>query len=125
MIGMIFLDLKRAFKVVNREILIKKLQCYGLKRTVLEWFKSYLQNRSQRVKFYGILSDLINIQLGVPQGSVLESLLFLLYINDMIDIINNKCILRLFADDALIYCAGHSIKKINNILNIKMSEIGK
>jgi len=80
MIGVIFLDLKRAFEVVNREILLNKLEGYGIKGTVLNWFKSYLINRTQRVKFNGLLSGSINVDLGVPQGSVLGPLFFLLYI---------------------------------------------
>ncbi|KMQ85478.1 rna-directed dna polymerase from mobile element jockey-like protein, partial [Lasius niger] len=68
MIGVIFLDLKRAFELVDREILINKLQWYGIKGTVLNWFASYLDNRTQKVKFNGILSEAIKLDLGVPQG---------------------------------------------------------
>jgi len=89
MIGVIFLDLKRAFEVVDRKILIRKLQKYGLKAAILKWFKSYLENRSERVKFNSILTKPININIGVPQESVLGPLLFLLYINDITEVINN------------------------------------
>jgi hypothetical protein len=118
-----FLDLRRAFEVVDREILIKKLQWYGIKGAVLNWFKSYLQNRSQRVKFSGVLSTPVNVDLGVPQGSVLGPLLFLLYINDIIEAINDKCAIRLFADDALIYTTGYSSIEINNNLNEQMVKV--
>jgi hypothetical protein len=122
-IGVVFLDLRRAFEVVDREILIRKLQWYGIKGAVLNWFKSYLRNRSQRVKFNGVLSTPINVDLGVPQGSVLGPLLFLLYINDIIEAINDKCAIRLFADDALIYTTGYSSIEINNNLNEQMVKV--
>jgi len=119
MIGVIFLDLKRAFEIVDRKILIKKLQRYGLKAAILEWFKSYLQIRSQRIKFNGILSKPIDVNMGVPQGLVLGPLLFLLYINDITEI-NNDCSIRLFADDVLIYETGYSRQEINDRLNEQM-----
>lgn len=122
-IGIVFLDLKRAFEVVDRKILIKKLQWYGINGVVLSWFKSYLENRSQRVKFNGLLSSSINVDLGVPQGSVLGPLLFLIYINDIVKIASNNCEIRLFADDALIYTAGNSSTEINERLNKQMEKI--
>lgn len=85
----------------------KKLKWYGIKGIVLSWFKSYLENRSQRVKFNGILSDSIAMNLGVPQGSILGLfLLFLLYINDLTKTVCDNCEIRLFADDALVYTIG-------------------
>lgn len=76
MIGVIFLDLKRAFELVDRDIMIKKLEGFGIKGTVLNWFKSYLINRTQRVKFNGILSSPNRVDMGVPQESVLGPMLF-------------------------------------------------
>jgi hypothetical protein len=125
MIGVVFLDLRRAFELVNRDILIKKMEWYGIKGVVLSWFKSYLENRTQKVKFNGILSDPIDVKLGVPQGSVLGPLLFLLYINDVTKIINENCELRLFADDALIYTTGYSSIEINENLNEQMAKVDK
>jgi len=115
MIGVVFLDLKRAFEVVDRSILIRKLQRYGLR--VLEWFRCYLENRSQRVKFNGVLSEPIDVNFGVPQGSILSPLLFLLYINDITEVMTADCCIRLFADDALIYVTGSSRQEINDKLN--------
>lgn len=122
-IGVIFLDLKRAFEVVDRKILFKKLKAFGIKGTVLKWFKSYLRKRTQRVKFNGSLSNPISVDLGVPQGSVLGPLLFLLYINDIAEVINDNCVVRLFADDALIYTTGFSSQEINDNLNEQMVKI--
>jgi len=123
MIGIIFLDLKRAFEIVDRSVLIKKLQCYGLRAAVLEWFRCYLGNRSQRVKFNDTLSEPINVNLGVPQGSVLGPLLFLLYINNITEVMIGNCSIRWFADDALIYATGYSRQEINDKLNEQMVRV--
>lgn len=88
---------------------------------VLNWFKSYLENT--RVKFNDILSDSNNVDYGVPQGSVLEPLLFLIYINDITKIINVKCTISVFADDALIYTIGHSNMEISDHLNEQMVNV--
>jgi len=123
MIGVVFLDLKRAFKVVDRNVLLKKLQRYGLRAAVLEWSKCYLENRSQRVKFNGVLSEPMDVNFGVPQRSVLGPLLFLLYINDITEVMTADCSIRFFADDALIYATGSSREEINERLNEQMIRV--
>ena len=79
----ILLDFAKAFDTVDHEILLRKLDYYGIRGTALNWFKSYLCNRSQCVSIDGQLSDELNITHGVPQGSVLGPLLFLLDSNDI------------------------------------------
>ena len=81
----IFVDLQKAFDTVNHEILLKKLEHYGLRNMTNSWFKSYLNNRKQLVSLNGVDSETQIMQHGVPQGSVLGPLLFLIYINDLHD----------------------------------------
>ena len=94
----VYLDVQKAFDSVDHEILINKLQHYGIRGFLLQWFKSYLNNRKQFTLVNGINSDLDSIKCGVPQGSALGPLLFLIYINDLPSCSTDSSI-RLFADD--------------------------
>ena len=93
----IFLDLSKAFDTIDHNILLYKLNHYGIKNVELKWFESYLRNRSQCVEFEGVTSQNHIIKTGVPQGSILGPLLFLIYVNDLYKASDFHSIM--FADD--------------------------
>jgi hypothetical protein len=106
MVGGIFCDLQKAFDCVNHNILLTKLEFYGITGTTYKLIKSYLQGRYQRVVLNNHSSSLCSIwdemTHGVPQGSILSPLLFLLYIKDLPQITNDNSKIVLFADDTTV-----------------------
>ena len=94
----IFMDLSKAFDTINHEILLTKLKFYGLDFSSLSWFTSYISNRKQYVSYEDEDSSMEYLSIGVPQGSILGPLLFLIYVNN-IQFISDKFILICFADD--------------------------
>ena len=99
----ILLDFQKAFDKVPHHRLLYKLKYYGISPQALNWVHSFLTNRTQQVLLEGNMSSSINVTSGVPQGSVLGPLLFLIYINDLPDYIQNNSTVKLFADDTIIY----------------------
>ena len=112
--GLVLLDLQKAFDTVDHNILLSKLKALGLDGPALRWLRSYLTGRDQRVDVGGVLSDAMPISCGVPQGSVLGPLLFLLYINDMKAACSSS--LFLYADDSAILVSHKDKEVIQNIL---------
>jgi hypothetical protein len=112
----LFLDLSKAFDTVNHDILLGKLCKYGIRGVALNWFRSYLSNRKQFVKINNMKSDILNINCGIPQGSILGPLLFLIYVNDM-QSISKKLYFLLFADDTNVFIDGKDADTIVNHLN--------
>ena len=105
----IFLDFQKAFDTVDHGILFDKLYCYGIRGIAHEWFISYLSSRQQSVMYNGHESEFRMMRCGVPQGSILGPLLFLLYINDLTDV-SNFFRPILFADDTNLFCTGTDLK---------------
>ena len=97
----IYLDFRKAFDTVPHQRLMKKLYAYGVRGEIIIWIEEFLKDRQQRVVLNGETSDWTNVTSGIPQGSVLGPILFLIYINDLPDIVRN--IVKLFADDIKLY----------------------
>ena len=112
----VFLDLSKAFDIINHNILFTKLNHYGIRGIALEWFRSYLQNRIQYVAYSGVKSKCASVSHGVPQGSILGPLLFIIYTNDLPEsIVHSKTVL--FADDTTIYCMDKNIQQLYEKIN--------
>ena len=118
----VFIDLQKAFDTINHEILMNKLRKYGIRGKCYDWLTDYLACRQQFVMFDDVVSNRQTITCGVPQGSVLGPLLFILYINDIVHV-SKSLFPILFADDTNIFIQGKSLNETINTLNMEMDKL--
>ena len=117
----IFCDLRKAFDSCDHKILLCKLRRMGLSGTELLWFENYLTNRLQSVFINGAYSSLLTTEIGVPQGSILGPLLFLIYINDLPN--SSELITFLFADDTTLMHSNKDIYELVTFVNIQFRKV--
>lgn len=125
MTGLVLLDLQKAFDTVNHAILLDKLSAVGVTDSSVSWFRSYLTSRGQFVEVNGTRSSTDSITCGVPQGSILGPLLFLLYVNDMKGAIEDDCDLYLYADDSALAVTGKNVSHIEQVLSKNMNNLSR
>ena len=118
----IFVDLKKAFDTVGHHILLKKLEYYSVRRISNKWFASYLSNRKQFVAINGYKSNVANVKCGVPQGSILRPLLFLININDL-HVAIKYSELHHFADDTNLLNFNSCVNSINKQVNYDIKNL--
>ena len=122
--GAVFIDLKKAFDLVDHECLLYKLEHYGVRGGTLDWFRDYLTTRTQRVHFGKHLSSSQAIHFGVPQGSILGPLLFVLYINDLPQCLEN-CFINMYADDTVLYSTSPCTLEINRVVQDDLNRVAQ
>ena len=120
--GVIFIDLKKAFDTSDHTIFIRKLRKYGVDSSSLKWFESYLCDRNQKCSTNGHLSNTAPVSCGVPQGSNLGPLLFLVYISDLPNCLTSASP-RIFADDTNITFAASTMIDLENAVNLELRNL--
>lgn len=120
----LFVDLRKAFDSVCHDVLLSKLQTYGVRGVVLKLIESYLTDRCQYVSVCGVTSDQIKMKRGVPQGSILGPLLFLIYVNDFCSIPYTPKVI-MYADDTNIFFTARSLFELENMVNMYLNQLSE
>ena len=122
--GAVFLDLSKSFDVVNHPILYSKLAKAGFSGAAVTWFRSYLSERTQLTRVNDAISSAKSVPVGVPQGSVLGPLLFLIYVNDLPFYVT-ICSVAMYADDTVLYFSSTILRELEHSLNIDLDLLCK
>ena len=120
--GVVFIDLKKAFDTIDHQIMLQKLKNYGIDEMSLTWFESYLTNRTQKCRVNDHFSNSAPVTCGVPQGSNLGPILFLIYINDLPNCLNHATP-RMFADDTSISYSASTTSELQNVINSELKKL--
>ena len=120
--GVLFIDLKKTFDTIDHEIILRKLANYGVDPNALRFFASYLCNRSQKCTVNGALSSVSKLTCGVPQGSILGPLFFLIYINDLPNCLDISCA-KMFANDTNITVPGCTFAELEQATNSELTNL--
>ena len=121
---MILLDIRKAFDLVNHEILLEKRKIYNCTSTSVKWFTSYLQDRKQATAFRGTISESKPVSVGVPQGSILGPLMFILFMNDL-PLASPGSNLDMYADDTTMTATGGTTVELEQKLNSQLKPVHK
>ena len=124
LVGLVFIDLKKAFDTVDHDILCQKLNYCGIQQRELLWFQPYLSNRQQFCRVNGIDSEINSIDIGIPQGSCLGPLLFIIYINDLSQALLDSNV-SMYADDTSLCFQSLDINKLNEVINNDLEKLQK
>ena len=122
--GAVLLDLSKAFDMIDHSLLKIKLTALGVRGWALAWFNNYLSGRTQSVNVNGTYSDSVVLSLGVPQGSVLDPLLFIVFVNDLPSVVH-CCKIVLYAYDTALFFAARNIQTIQTALQEDLNAVGE
>ena len=118
------IDFRKAFDLVDHGVLLRKLVVYQLSKESIQWFKSYLEGGPQKVSINGVISSSLTVTSGVTQGSLLDPLLFIIFINDLPLSVTNKSMYT-YADDTTQVVAGHNFMEVASTLEEDLRNINK